>query len=676
MLQYKEQVQSLDCGIAVIQMIHNYFYDQWISLASLKSNVNYSTEGINILELSALGAKFGIHLESYEGQIDALNNLELKQPIISIIKSDTFLHYIVIDKIKNGYVIYYDPISGRKKISFDDFSKIYNNIIIIATKTSYQHSKEAKIIKLFQFDYLKEAIWLTIVSIMIVGLSFIGTFYLKIVLDQIVPSQLKNQFLIMSLFFILILIIKLLLSFTKNWFLNRIQIKYNLNYLNRYVNKIETIKWLKINQYNESMHLKNIEFLMHISRFKANYLFNTITEGFCLILATTILLWLDPTIFFITLLSSSLIIGITVLFQKQFKNLEKTNIANAIKFQKSFFNIISGIEQFKISPVKILLENNFQQNLDQSIDVGIKNYNYHAIYNLLINVIEGIFPFVIATLSIFRIWENNLTVGQLILFMSMYSYFTGPMHVFTNMIIEIPINLQYLDNLNAFLILDDETKNEGGQTIDKIKEIKIEKLNFSFVEGKNILKIANLKIDQKLHLSGKNGCGKSTLLKILSTLITVDKVSYNGKLIDYYNLDLLRSQICYLANYEYIPSLTIYQYLTNNLQEQSKILLENIEKYHLLDLFEQMNLQLSDQLDENANNLSAGQKQFISLMKLFANNYSLVLLDEALENLDLNILEKIKPLLQEHLHDALVLEISHRQNYLFEAKELNCEQFK
>ena len=83
--------------------------------------------------------------------------------------------------------------------------------------------------------------------------------------------------------------------------------------------------------------------------------------------------------------------------------MEKTNIANAIKFQKSFFNIISGIEQFKISPIKILLENNFQQNLDQSIDVGIKNYNYHAIYNLLINVIEGIFPFVIATLSIFRI---------------------------------------------------------------------------------------------------------------------------------------------------------------------------------------------------------------------------------------------------------------------------------
>lgn len=676
MLQYKEQVQSLDCGIAVIQMIHNYFYDQWISLASLKSNVNYSTEGINILELSTLAAKFGIHLESYEGQIDALNNLELKQPIISIIKSDTFLHYIVIDKIKNGYVIYYDPISGRKKISFDEFGKIYNNIIIVATKTSYQYSKEAKIIKLFQFDYLKEAIWLTIVSIMIVGLSFIGTFYLKIVLDQIVPSQLKNQFLIMSLFFILILIIKLLLSFTKNWFLNRIQIKYNLNYLNRYINKIETIKWLKINQYNESMHLKNIELLMHISRFKANYLFNTITEGFCLILATTILLWLDPTIFFITLLSSSLIIGITVLFQKQFKNLEKTNVANAIKFQKSFFNIISGIEQFKISPVKILLENNFQQNLDQSIDIGIKNYNYHAIYNLLINLIEGIFPFVIATLSIFRIWENNLTVGQLILFMSMYSYFTGPMHVFTNMIIEIPINLQYLDNLNAFLILDDETKNEGGQTINKIEEIKIEKLNFSFVEGKNILKITNLKIDQKLHLSGKNGCGKSTLLKILSTLITVDKVSYNGKLIDYYNLDQLRSQICYLANYEYIPSLTIYQYLTNNLQEQSKILLENIEKYHLLDLFEQMNLQLSDQLDENANNLSAGQKQFISLIKLFANNYSLVLLDEALENLDLNILEKIKPLLQEHLHDALVLEISHRQNYLFDAKELNCEQFK
>ena len=163
---------------------------------------------------------------------------------------------------------------------------------------------------------------------------------------------------------------------------------------------------------------------------------------------------------------------------------------------------------------------------------------------------------------------------------------------------------------------------------------------------------------------------------MIATLINVDGLSFNGKLIDFYNLENLRNQICYIANDEYIPSCTVYQYLTNNIKNKTDIFLESVEQYKLLDLFEKMNLQLSDHLDSNAKNLSAGQKQFLLLMKLFSGNYSLVLLDEAFENLDFNILEDLQKILKKRLQNNLVLEISHRKNYLFDAKELDCEQFK
>lgn len=251
------------------------------------------------------------------------------------------------------------------------------------------------------------------------------------------------------------------------------------------------------------------------------------------------------------------------------------------------------------------------------------------------------------------------------------------MSTFTAMLIEIPINQQYTDNLNAFFILEDENKNVDGYKIETIEEIKIEKLNFSFIEGKRVLRIPHLVLNENYHLIGKNGSGKSTLLKIIAALINVETVSYNGKLVDYYNLDHLRSQICYISNHEYMPSCTIYQYLTNNLQANIKVFLENVDRFALLDLFEMMNLQLADHLDDGGKNLSAGQKQFVSLMKIFASDYSLVLLDEAFENLDLNILNALLPVLQKCLAKTLVLEISHRKNYLFtDAKELDCEQFK
>ena len=676
MLQYKEQVQQLDCGLAVVQMIHYYFYDEWISIALLKSNVNYSAEGINILELTNLSEKFGFLIESYQGSFEQLSQINLNQPIISLIRNESFLHYIVIDKIKNDYVIYYDPVSGRKKVSWSDFEEIYTGIIITATKTSYQRSKENQIIKLFQLDFIKESIWLSVVSIIIVMLSFVATFYFKIVLDQIIPSQLKEQFIWITFFFILVFVIKMLMSLTKKWFIHHIELKYNAIFIQKYLDKINNVKWLKINQFNESIHLKNIDLLTKVISFKANYLFTSISQGFCLLFATAILLSLDSTIFFITLISSCLIIGTTILFQNHFKHLEKISIENSINFQKSFLNIIASIDQYKINSIRHFLKNNFDEKLLKSIEISNKNFNYQSVYSFIITSIENIIPFVIVIISILQIWENHLSIGQLILFMSIFNFFIDPMKMFTSMLIEIPINKQYIDNLNSFFLSEEENKNLEGNQIDKIKEIKIEKINFAFVEGKPILKIPELLIDQNYHLIGQNGSGKSTLLKMIATLINVDGLSFNGKLIDFYNLENLRNQICYIANDEYIPSCTVYQYLTNNIKNKTDIFLESVEQYKLLDLFEKMNLQLSDHLDSNAKNLSAGQKQFLLLMKLFSGNYSLILLDEAFENLDFNILEDLQTVLKKRLENNLVLEISHRKNYLFDAKELDCEQFK
>ena len=183
-----------------------------------------------------------MHLESYQGSADLLAGLELKSPVISMIQNHGFFHYIVIEKIKNDYVFYYDPINGRIKIKLNQFKEKYAGVIIACEKTSYQYTKENQMIKLFQFDFLKEAIWLALVSVIIVALAFLSTFYIKIVLDQIIPSQLKDQFLLITFFFIGLFIVKSLLGSTKKWFLHKIELKYNLNYINKYLDKINTIK--------------------------------------------------------------------------------------------------------------------------------------------------------------------------------------------------------------------------------------------------------------------------------------------------------------------------------------------------------------------------------------------------------------------------------------------------
>ncbi|MBR2022114.1 MAG: ATP-binding cassette domain-containing protein, partial [Mycoplasmataceae bacterium] len=121
---------------------------------------------------------------------------------------------------------------------------------------------------------------------------------------------------------------------------------------------------------------------------------------------------------------------------------------------------------------------------------------------------------------------------------------------------------------------------------------------------------------------------------------------------------------------------TVFEYLTSNDKIKKDNLLINIEKYKLLDLFEKLNLNLHTNIEDNCKNLSFGQKQFISIMRLFTFDYSLILLDEVFENFEDNFLKQLFLILKNHLKNKIVIEVSHRKNYLFKSNSIDCNLFK
>ena len=178
-----------------------------------------------------------------------------------------------------------------------------------------------------------------------------------------------------------------------------------------------------------------------------------------------------------------------------------------------------------------------------------------------------------------------------------------------------------------------------------------------------------------IKLIGKNGSGKSTLMKIISLLIYQNSIYFNDQNIINCNLNQLKKQICYISSNEYLPSCTLYQYLISANDNNPEYLLKNYEKYNLGILLEYMNLELNNNICDDGKNLSIGQKQFIYLLKIFAQDPSLVLLDEIFENIDLNFKEILFPILKDYLENKITIEVSHQNNYIFEGKEIDNESF-
>lgn len=160
-MQYRNQIEKLDCGIFVVQTLYKYFYDKWLDISLIKKTTIYDSNGISIINIVDLLKQHNIQSEVLKGDNEAFKKLKIKNPIISIIKNEQYFHYIIIEKITNkNNVIYYDPIQGKKKISLSDFLQIYLNIIIVCkpNKKATVLINEDKLL-LWDQQYKKEKIF-------------------------------------------------------------------------------------------------------------------------------------------------------------------------------------------------------------------------------------------------------------------------------------------------------------------------------------------------------------------------------------------------------------------------------------------------------------------------------------------------------------------------------------
>lgn len=157
----------------------------------------------------------------------------------------------------------------------------------------------------------------------------------------------------------------------------------------------------------------------------------------------------------------------------------------------------------------------------------------------------------------------------------------------------------------------------------KLKDIKF----------KNILDIENLEINENVVtvVKGESGSGKSTMLKLLNNIISPDSgiVMYNGVDVSDINPITLRREVIMQSQFP-----TIFP---GNVRENLNVIFtlrgeEGLSDEELLKAMEIVNLKKD--LNDDAQNLSGGEKTRLSIARLFLVEPDVFLLDEPGASLD------------------------------------------
>lgn len=170
-------------------------------------------------------------------------------------------------------------------------------------------------------------------------------------------------------------------------------------------------------------------------------------------------------------------------------------------------------------------------------------------------------------------------------------------------------------------------------------DIKFDNISFGYSADKPVINgfSANIKNGQRIAIVGETGAGKTTIVKLLMRFYDVDSgaISIAGINVRDMQRDDLRGQMAMVLQDTWLYNDTIMENIRYGNLRASDEDVRNAAKIAQVDHFvHTLPKEYNMVLNEEADNISSGQKQLITIARAVLSNPKILILDEATSNVD------------------------------------------
>ncbi len=378
---------------------------------------------------------------------------------------------------------------------------------------------------------------------------------------------------------------------------------------------------------------------------------------------------------------------IPVLFLSiSFLNKAIFKVSNKLREKES--KLLSTVEYFlnNISIVRIFnMEDSeykkFQTSSSDALSLNLKLNIFETIHAWVVNTLIALGIAVILWFGVKQVLSNDLTIGDLIIFISYLESLYGPINSISQ-----SISLYYESRAGIKRVLsllnEKELIVDGHERIKDniINYIEFKNVNFLYESNDLLIKDANFKIfhSDKVALVGKSGSGKTTIASLLVRFIEpiVGEILINDKNIKEFELRSLRDSICLVGQRPILFNGTILENIKYSSFDRSDCDIDEILKIVCLDDFvKSLPDGIYTNIGERGYMLSEGQRQRISLARALLTNAGVFIFDEATSAIDIDTQKDIFENILNRFQDKTIIYTTHRpenerySDYLLVIKE-------
>ena len=434
------QIDARDCGVAALASIAKWYGSDY-SLAHLRELAKTNKEGTTALGIVKAAQEIGLETRAVQADMSLFEMKEVAYPfIVHVNKEGKLQHYYVVYRSKKDSLIIGDPDPAVKitKMTKERFRSEWTGVaIFLAPEPSYKPHKDKKngLLDLLPLIFKQRSLIFYIVSasLLVTLINIDGSYYLQGILDEYIPNQMRSTLGIISIGLIVTYILQQMMSFSRDYLLTVLSQRLSIDVILSYIRHIFELPMSFFATRRTGEVISRFTDANSIIDALASTILSLFLDVSILMIVGSVLLVQNANLFLLSLISIPVYIVIILAFMRPFERMNHDVMQSNAMVSSAIIEDINGIETIKSLTSE---ENRYQKIDSEFVDYLDKSFTlskYSILQGVLKQGAQLILNVSILWFGAQLVMSGKISVGQLITFNTLLSYFTTPLENIINL---------------------------------------------------------------------------------------------------------------------------------------------------------------------------------------------------------------------------------------------------
>ncbi|WP_213366045.1 ABC transporter ATP-binding protein [Enterococcus lactis] len=319
----------------------------------------------------------------------------------------------------------------------------------------------------------------------------------------------------------------------------------------------------------------------------------------------------------------------------------------------------------------------FEKENQNLYAAGWKAQFISAIIMPLMNFVKNLGYVFVAVLGGVKVANGNMTLGDVQAFLQYTTQFSQPITQLASLMNTIQSTVASAERV--FEVLDEEEMSNEKSGLPEEKDtpykVRFENVQFGYTPDNLLMTDFNLDVKpgEMVAIVGPTGAGKTTLINLLERFYDVSggSIRYDGVDTRDLSRDELRAQFSMVLQDTWLFTGSIYDNIKyGNDDATDEQVIEAAKAAHVDDFVRKLPEGYNTVLNEDASNISQGQRQLITIARAFLANPDVLILDEATSSVDTRTKILIQKAMNRLLENRTSFVVAHRLSTIRDADNI------